>query len=125
VQYDRVAELLGDSRASIAVGTQVVSNYYLHKDGGRFDAAYYAEHIIPGMVKLYGEKAISRIEFCIGARAERGGTPPLAGIAHYYVRDLAAWHAVPPMALGPLLAEVPKFTDGTPLVSTMKVAAAG
>jgi len=125
VQYDRVAALLGDARASIAVGTQVASNYYVRRDGGRFDAAYYAEHIIPQMVKLYGEKAISRIEFCTGVRGEQGGAPSLAGIAHYYVRDLAAWSAVPPMALGPLLAEVPKFTDAKPVVSTMKVAAAG
>jgi len=125
VQYDRVAALLGDSRASVAVGSNVVSNYYVHKEGGRFDAAYYAEHIIPQMVKLYGEKAISRIEFCTGVRGDGGGKPPLDGIAHYYIRDLAAWSAVPPTALGPLLAEVPRFTDGTPLVSSMTVAAAG
>lgn len=125
VQYDRIVDLLGESRGSIAVGTQVVSNFYRSAEGARFDAGYYAGNVIPLMVKLYGEKAISRIEFGVGARGDRGGTPPLSATAHYYIRDPAAWAAATPAALAPLQAELPKFTDATPLITTMTVAAAG
>ena len=125
VQYDRIVNLLGEPRSSIAVGTQVVSNFYRNAEGVRFDADYYSSKVIPLMVKLYGPQAISRIEFGVGARGDGGGAPSLSAAAHYYIKDPAAWAAANAAALGPLQAELSKFTDGTPLISSMQVAAAG
>lgn len=125
VQYDRIVNLLGEPRSSIAVGTQVVSNFYRNADGGRFDADYYSTNVIPLMVKLYGAKTISRIEFGMGARGDGGGAPSLRAAAHYYIKDPAAWAAANAAAEGSLRAEVSRFTDGTPLISSMRVAAAG
>lgn len=125
VQYDRIVDLRGEPRSSIPLGTQVVSNFYRNAEGVKFDADYYVSNVIPLVVKLYGAQAISRIEFATGARGDGGGAPALSATAHYYIKDPEAWAAANAAALGPLQAEVPKFTDGTPLINSMKVAAAG
>jgi hypothetical protein len=121
VQYDRVAALLGDGHNDIGVDGQVFSTYFPTTDGGKFDAKYYGEKIIPLMVKLYGSKAIRRIQYNLGIKA--GGSPPaLTASAHFYIRDRAAWDAAGMQAFPQLAAEGPNYTTIAPFVADMEVA---
>lgn len=124
VQYDRVAALLGDDARDIGVDGPVFSTYFPGREGSRFDARYYGEKVIPLMVKLYGSKAIRRIQYNLGIRAG-ANVPVLTASAHFYIRDRAAWDAAGMQAFPQLAAEGPNYTDISPFIGDMEVAAVG
>jgi hypothetical protein len=125
VQYDRVLALLGDARDSIAVDSEVTSYYFTVGDGGQFDVKDYNDNVIPSMVKIYGEKALRRIEFSMGVKAESGGQPPVAAEAHYYIRDRAAWDQASMAGGRQLAAEAAKHPGIKRVRASMRIAAAG
>jgi hypothetical protein len=124
IQFENVVALLGDARGSIPLQGNVVSTYFSATAGSQFDPKYYGETVIPLMIKLYGAKTIRRVEFNMGA-AQGGQQPLVTAAAHFYVRDRAAWDAAGMRAYPQLMAEGPKYTNITPLVADMQVAAAG
>lgn len=124
VQYDQVVDTRGDARGATKAGDQVYSTWFPTQEGKTFDASYYAEKVIPLMVKLYGTKAIRRVEFSLGA-VQGGAQPAQKAEAHYYIRDRAAWDAAGMQAGMQLMAEGPKYTTVVPFVADMVVAAAG
>lgn len=121
VQYDRAIAVLGDGHNDIGVDGQVFSTYYPTVEGGKFDARYYGEKIIPLMVKLYGSKAIRRIQYNIGMK-QGNAAPVLTAAAHFYIRDRAAWDAAGMQAFPQLAAEGPNYTTISPFVADMEVA---
>jgi hypothetical protein len=120
VQYDRVAALLGEGHTDIGLDGQVFSVYFPSVEGGKFDAKYYGEKIIPLVVKLYGSRAIRRIQYNLGMKAG-GNAPALTASAHFYIRDRAAWDAASMQAFPQLAAEGPNYTTISPFVADMEV----
>jgi len=125
VQYDRVLALLGDGRDSVSVDDEVTSYYFINTESGKFDPKDYNDNVIPAMVKIYGEKALRRIEFTLGAKAEAGGQPVVAAAAHYYSRDRAAWDQASMSAGQQLAAEAAKHPEVKRVRASMRIAAAG
>jgi hypothetical protein len=124
VQYDRVLALLGDARDTAAVDEEVTSYYFTSSEGG-FDVKDYNDNVIPMMVKIYGEKALRRIEFTSGVKAESGGAPAVAATAHYYIRDRAAWGQATMAGGQQLAAEAARHPQIKPIRASMRIAAAG
>lgn len=124
-QYDRVLALLGDARNSIAVDSEVTSYYFSAGENVQFDVKDYNDNVIPAMVKIYGEKALQRIEFSMGVKAEGGGHPAVAAAAHYYIRDRAAWDQASMAAGAQLAAEAAKHPEIKRIRASMRIAAAG
>lgn len=124
VQYDRVLALLGDARDSIPVDGEVTSYYFSAGEGG-FDVKDYNDNVIPAMVKIYGGKALQRIEFSVGVKAEGGGQPLLAAEAHYYIRDRAAWDQATMASGQQLAAEAARHPQVKQTRASMRIAAAG
>jgi hypothetical protein len=116
--------LLGDARASVPAQGNVVSTYFPATEGATFDARYYGDEVIPLMIKLYGAKAIRRVEFSLGA-VQGGQAPVVTASAHFYIRDRAVWDAAAMRAFPQLMAEGPKYTTIMPLTADMQVVAAG
>lgn len=125
VQYDRVVALLGDARDSVPVDGEVTSYYFSAAAGSQFDVKDYNDNVIPAMVKIYGEKALRRIEFSVAAKAEGGGPPLVAAEAHYYIRDRAAWDQATLSGGVQLAAEAAKHPEIKRVRASMRVAAAG
>jgi hypothetical protein len=123
-QYERVVDIRGDARSAVEVGNQVSSTWFPTMEGKTFDAKYYDENVVPQMVKLYGAKAIRRVELSLGA-VQDGVQPPLKAAVHYYIRDRAAWDAAAMKAGMQLMAEGPKYTTTIPFFADMEVAAVG
>lgn len=122
VQYDRVAALLGDGHTDIGLEGQVFSTYFPTTDGGKFDARYYGETMIPLMVKLYGSRTIRRIQYNLGMKSG-SAAPALTASAHFYIRDRAAWDAAGMQAFPQLAAEGRNYTTIAPFIADMEVAA--
>lgn len=122
MQYDRVVTLLGESRSAIEVGGQVFSTYFPTQQGTTFDARYFGEKVIPLMVKLYGSRAIRRIEYTLG-QAQGGAEPALRAALHVYIRDRAVWDAASTQAFAALQAEAPNYTTVAPLIADTEVVA--
>lgn len=124
-QYEKVLLLLGDSRDAIEASSQVFSFYFPAREGGRFDATYYGEKVVPLMVSLYGKEAIRRIEFSTGTAGQGGATPPIAAASHFYIRNRQAWDAGGMKAYPQLTAEGPNYTTLVPIVADSEVVAVG
>lgn len=123
VQYDKVLVLMGEARTAMAAESPVMSTYFPAQEGGKFDAKYYGEKVIPLMVQIYGKDAIRRIEFSIGSAGQGGNKPAVLGAAHYYIRDRAAWDAAGMKAFPQLMQEGPKYTTVRPVSADMQVVA--
>jgi hypothetical protein len=125
VQYDRTIAQLGDPRTAVDVQSQVMTYYFPASETSNFDAKYYGETVVPLMMKLYGDKAIRRVEINLGSGGQAGAKAAMVAAAHYYIRDRAAWDAAGMQAFPQLMAEAPKYTNIRPLMADMEVSAAG
>jgi hypothetical protein len=125
VQYDKTIVQMGDARTAIAEQTQVFTSYFPASETGHFDAKYYGDTIVPLMMKLYGSRAIRRVEVTLGQSGQGGAKPAMVAAAHYYIRDRTAWDAAGRLAFPQLMAEGPKYTTIRPLAADTEISASG
>lgn len=101
-----------------------VSILYPHRENGRFDVDYYCATHMPLAAKLFGP-SLRGWSVDIGLNAGPPGTPPpYVAAGHFLFDSLDDFYAVSKAAAGPLMADIPNYTDGgngTTLISEIKI----
>jgi uncharacterized protein (TIGR02118 family) len=98
-----------------------VSVMYPNKPGGRFDHAYYRDKHMPLVKARMGESC----KFYTVDKGLAGGDPadpaPYVGMCHIFCDSVEAFQA----GFGPhaqeIMADIPNYTDQTPLVQISEV----
>lgn len=98
-----------------------VSVMYPHKDGARFDHAYYAEKHMPMVKAKMGAACLSyTVDKGLGGGAP-GSSPTYVGMCHIFCESVPAFQA----AFGPhakeIMADVPNYTDIAPVMQISEV----
>lgn len=120
-QVDQVLTSLGDSRVDVPVDTFCYSTYFPAKEGGTYDAKYFAETFYPKFASTFGPEAIRRIEVATAATPKAMVTASV----HIYIRDEAAYDAAATTKAQELFAEARPYTNLSPVQSLAKVHALG
>jgi hypothetical protein len=126
VQFDVVEGQVGDPAGAVIGGSTVVSQFFFAKEGGTWNAEWYAKTYLPRLLEAYGAAAIQRAEVSRGAQGVGDAKPLVAGIINLYLKDLAAFDAaVGSEALKTLGTEALQNTTINPVTVVMTVHATG
>jgi len=93
---------------------------YPNREDIRFDFDYYRQKHATLILRLYG-KAIARYELRRGVAAADGGKPAHVAIINFWIADQQAFDAAQARHAAELIADVPNFTNGQPIIQIDEV----
>jgi uncharacterized protein (TIGR02118 family) len=93
---------------------QCLSILYPWSADARFDFDYYTRKHLVMMRELYGD-SVGRIEVRKGLRQGDGSPPAYVATATIEIRSMEAFEAAGKQHLGTLFADIPNFSDITPV----------
>ena len=98
-----------------------VSILYLNTPGSHFDMAYYSTKHIPLAMKLLAN-GLHKTEVDAGIQGTAPGQPPpFFGGCQFYFDSIDAFLEVWKLAAADLTADIPKYTDVTPIIQFNEV----
>jgi uncharacterized protein (TIGR02118 family) len=98
-----------------------VSILYPNKPGSHFDMNYYVTHHMPLAMRLLA-KGLRKTEVDAGLQGTAPGEPPaFFGGCQFYFDSIDAFVQVWKQAAAELTADIPKYTNVTPLVQFNEV----
>jgi uncharacterized protein (TIGR02118 family) len=116
MQFDTVEEEVGVPRDTIKVGTGCLTILYPYSEGVRWDLGYYKAKHMPLLLRLFGDKAVSRYEIRKGEGGlAPGSKPDFVGSVTIYIADQAAFDAANERHGKTLMDDVPNFSSVAPM----------
>jgi uncharacterized protein (TIGR02118 family) len=98
-----------------------VSVLYPNGPGKRFDIDYYCRVHMPMVQERLGP-ALQRIAVERGLTGgEAGSSPPFLACGHLYFETVEAFQKAFAPQAGPILADIPNYTDATPVIQIGEV----
>jgi hypothetical protein len=94
VQFDTIEGQVGDPASSVIGGSTVLSQFFIAKEGGTWNAEWFGKTYLSRLLEVYGATAIRRAEVAKGAQGIGDAKPLVAGIVNIYIKDVAAFDAV-------------------------------
>jgi uncharacterized protein (TIGR02118 family) len=88
---------------------------YKNGDDVKFDFEYYKTHHLTMIMKLYGN-SIHRFELRKGLAAQDGAKPPYVAVVNIWIADEKAFEDNNAKYGAQLVADVPHFTNTTPVI---------
>jgi uncharacterized protein (TIGR02118 family) len=98
---------------------------YPAQPDARFDFDYYRARHAPLLLARLGPFGITRSEIDRGIADGAGVEPEYFAVAHLHARDLAGFHAGLQAHRAELVADIPNFTNLTPVLQVSEVLDAG
>jgi uncharacterized protein (TIGR02118 family) len=98
-----------------------MSAFYAVPDGGRFDFDYYAQHHVPMVYDLLADFGCRSISVDRGVSGGPGERAPYAVIGQMEFDSIEGFQAGLKEHGRAILADVPKFTDATPITQVSEV----
>lgn len=93
-----------------------VTALYPNAAGSRFDAAYYCKRHAPFARDLLGAAGLRDLRITIGVAGLDGAPPPFWSVSELVFDDRAAFDAAMAEHGAALFADVPNYTDATPVL---------
>ena len=116
VQSEVVFGEAGKPASAVRIGDRCLTVLYPHDPADRFDYEYYRDHHMTSLIKLFGYKAISRMEIRKSLFSPDGRTPPLyACTANIYVAEEQAFAAAAGSNHQRVVDDISRFTSVAPL----------
>ena len=125
VQYEQLIAAKGESRESVAQGSNCFVTLYPSKGDGTWNEKYYTETYLPMMMEAYGPDAIRRVEVCKGISVPGGGKPVFLSAVNVYIKDQQAYMMKGMQAGKTLMAEGMKISTIFPVMGQYEVYAVG
>lgn len=88
----------------------------------KFDFKYYESHHIPLIYRLYG-RGIAKIELRRGVATQDGSPLPYVAVINIWIGSQKAFDEATVKHAQELIADVPNFTNGKPVIQTDEVVA--
>lgn len=110
-----------DAKTPAHVGAIRVSVSYPKKDGASFDWTYYTEKHLPLVSSRFGAamKSLSIDEGLGGGEAD--SPPPFVAVAHMTFDSLESFQAAVGPHVSEIMADIPKFTNITPVIQISRI----
>jgi uncharacterized protein (TIGR02118 family) len=101
-----------------------ISALYPNSEGGRFDFDYFAEHHLALVFGLLNGHGLRRIEADRGLAGADGQPAQYVAVGHMEFDSLEGFNTGFAAHGKEILADVPKYTDATPVVQVSEIATA-
>ena len=99
----------------------IVSVLYPSGAGSKFDMDYYLQHHIPMVQRRLGAP-LKRVAVERGlAGGAPGAPPPYLAACHLYFESVEAFQGAFAPHAGPIMSDVPNYTNTTPLIQISEV----
>lgn len=98
-----------------------VTILYPNAEGNTFDMAYYTQHHMPMLARLYGD-ALQQYEIDRGLAGRQSDDPiPFLAIGYLYFEDLETYQTAFQPHAAQIRGDIPNYTNSQPIIQISEV----
>ncbi len=106
--------------AGASTAKHCITVLYPNSPGVHFDFEYYKSHHIPLIKRLYG-RGVAKIELRRGVSTQDGSPVPYVAVINIWIGSQKVFDEATLQHAKDLIADVPNFTNGHPVIQTDEI----
>jgi len=106
--------------AGASTAKRCITVLYPNSPGVHFDFEYYKSHHIPLIKRLYG-RGVAKLELRRGIASQDGSPPTYVAVVNIWIGSQKVFDEATAQHAKDLIADVPNFTNGHPVIQTDEI----